>query len=548
MAENRRLLRITLAVAEDARSVDVEVFARDPEQTTLSFAIPDSIGNIPLHVLDTSVVGAAVDGVPSAPRTGTARHPWFGELRTVDLDTAGADCVLRYTVDAVDARTPRPRGPSYDLRHAAGGCAGAVVGFVALPWCAAGDWRVQLCWRLHPGQVGVSSRGADDLDWVGPLADLGFTFVLAGDPETYSDPEADFHVFAIGDQAYDTADAYSFCARVLQELRSTFPSPTASAYRLFIRPGVNVRDGGAATQNGFILETGTMPPTTAARKFMFAHEITHHFTGSLDGDQAEVGWFSEGLAEHYKLEIPRRLGIVTDEDVATEIGTMCLAYYGNPANRRSVAEIAGTYWSDPTVQNLAYNRGFMYFTDLASLLRKADGAPTLDDLVQRLRVGRAEGEGVGIEAWRTVVRQALGEEGDAHLDRMLAGDLLVPLADAFGARFRRVSGRLIRRSLGFNEMSLAPLRGEGSAATPQIIAGLVEGSAAQRAGIRDGDRVLSHQGVRASNLHSSPVMVPDDVVTLDLERAGQVLQISYSTVIDTVDEYHWEPVARDAVT
>jgi membrane-associated protease RseP (regulator of RpoE activity) len=112
---------------------------------------------------------------------------------------------------------------------------------------------------------------------------------------------------------------------------------------------------------------------------------------------------------------------------------------------------------------------------------------------------------------------------------MLRGDPVLPASDAFGPCFRRTTKQLRRYESGFEPRVLSE--------PSRIVRGLVAGSAAEKAGLRNGDHITKP--------------VPQDMIqadqtaelTLQIERAGKPLTIRYLPRGEQVEAYQWERVA-----
>jgi predicted metalloprotease with PDZ domain len=162
-------------------------------------------------------------------------------------------------------------------------------------------------------------------------------------------------------------------------------------------------------------------------------------------------------------------------------------------------------------------------------MRKASGnRRSLDDLAKEMRTLQDRGQAPTPTSWAALVRRELGDEGVSTLDRMLAGGAPLPSSDAFGPCFRRISRELQRYELGFDPAVLVE--------TERIVRGLVPGSAADLAGLRNGDRILKP--------------VPQDAIqgnqearlTLQVRRDGQDSTIIYRPRGETVSAWQWERI------
>ena len=106
--------------------------------------------------------------------------------------------------------------------------------------------------------------------------------------------------------------------------------------------------------------------------------------------------------------------------------------------------------------------------------------------------------------------------------------LPLPGSGAFGPCFRRTTRELRRYELGFEPAVLTE--------NPRIVKGLIEGSEAQRAGLRNGDRILEP--------------VPQDAIQADqqarlglqVRRDSDDFELSYLPRGETVTAWQWERV------
>lgn len=513
---------------------EVTVLQLDASRRSVELAMFPEVARVPLHNLAAS--GADLlraDGTSSAAEVASAQAPW-GPVHSVSV---GIGETLRYTVPIVNASAPRPRGPSYDLRGTENGVAGALLGAVALPLLSDELWQFELTFDTPDSLSLLSSQGGSGASWRGSGFEAGVTFLIGGRVRSFVSSEQNgFSAHWFSGLQFDGLAGFEFAHAALLELRRRLEVGESRPYRLFVRPGVNFRDGGAATRNGFMLELGNLPHTLAGREFMFTHEIAHHFAWGLSGDLSTIAWYAEGLAEFYKIDIVRGLGLASPEDVATEINTMCRAYYTNTARLLPVSEVAGQHWNNADVQGLPYNRGFMYFVRLSHSLQ-AQGL-SLDELVRTVTRRRLAGEHVGNDDWREILG-SLGTPGAPALvedfDAMLAGELIQLPDDAFGTEFSQSCTVLQRRALGFDEMSLTPL--------PGAVRGVVAGSPAEKAGLRDGDTIVGFDGVQFSSLHSSPGAIASEQMSLRIERESQQIEIEFSPEAAECVAWLWKPTA-----
>jgi hypothetical protein len=123
------------------------------------------------------------------------------------------------------------------------------------------------------------------------------------------------------------------------------------------------------------------------------------------------------------------------------------------------------------------------------------------------------------------VENHLGATGKTEFEAMLNGAIMLPQPDGFGPCFTRITKSLRRYQLGFDPKVLVE--------HPRIVRGLIAGSAAESAGLRNGDEIA--KPVPQDLLQGQQ----EGILALELKRDGKPLQISYLPRADTVDAYQW---------
>ncbi len=111
---------------------------------------------------------------------------------------------------------------------------------------------------------------------------------------------------------------------------------------------------------------------------------------------------------------------------------------------------------------------------------------------------------------------------------MMAGKVIALDSDAFGVCFQRTQKPLRRYVLGFDPTVLVQPR--------RIIRGLVPGSAAAKAGLKDGDEILKpvpQDGIQADQNAKMKLLV---------RRGGKVWDVSYLPRGEVVPTWQWMAV------
>jgi predicted metalloprotease with PDZ domain len=330
----------------------------------------------------------------------------------------------------------------------------------------------------------------------------------------------------LGEPPFDPRPLMVWAGRLHGWMSGFFQDPAEPPYRVILRYNPINAGGGAALANSFLLTWGESAKDPEKLKGTLAHEMIHTWTAASLGGQ----WYGEGIAVHYQALLPLRAGMITPADFLDDLNATARRYYTNALNGTPDAEVAARFWEDTRIRTLPYDRGAMYFAVLDGKIRRASaGRRSLDDLIREMVRRRRAGEAAGDAVWLDLVGKELGEEGRwLHAD-MLAGKVMLPQSDDFGPCFARTTGKFRRFDLGFEPKSLV-----GDVKT---IRGLTAGSAAAKAGLRDGDMVT--YSVAMDSVQGDPKRM----LTLRVTRAGRTFPITYLPRGETVDAWQWARVA-----
>jgi predicted metalloprotease with PDZ domain len=386
--------------------------------------------------------------------------------------------------------------------------------------------KISLRWdiaALPKGSTATSSFGEGDVALPdGPADQLASTVFMAGpmkrEPAVVSQDRLLLGVD--GNAAFRSAPADGLDERLHGWMSGYFQDKAVPPYRVFLRYNPINAGGGTALTRSFLTTYGA-DTQGESLKGTLAHEMIHTWTESDAGQ-----WYGEGVAVHYQGLLPFRAGLLSPEAFLEDLNETARRYYANPLNGTPDHEIAPRFWEDTRIRVLPYDRGGLYFAVLDGRIRRASGGKrSVDDLVLDMNRRHAAGQGTGDADWLALVTQALGEDGRKLHESMLAGALMLPEPDDFGPCFTRTTAKVRRFELGFEPKSLV--------GTTKVIRGLIPGSEAARAGLKDGDVVtyaVALDGVQGD---------PSQTLTLKVTRDGKTFPLTYLPRGELADVYQW---------
>jgi M61 glycyl aminopeptidase len=454
---------------------------------------------------------------------------------------------VEYSVPIDNAPNLRGSAPPLELRSDGAVFSGAGSTFLLLPETAV-PYRIRLHWdfsAMPSNASGLSSFGIGDVSDEAPLTldrltDAFYMGGLAGRQPT-GPSRAGFFGAWQGEPPFDAKRLLAWTER-LYDYYFEFFRPSLTPYGVFLRPNLINAGGGRAFPGSFV---GTFGPDTQLAQFKgtLAHEMIHTFVGHLDNatprgapaatqdTSGESGaWYAEGTAVYYQRLMPLRAGLMTPDEFLADLNFNAGRYYTNALNTLSDKEIPGRFWEDTRIRTLPYDRGSFYFATVDAEVRKESGGRrSVDNLVLQMINLHRNGRRVTQADWITLISKELGPSARIEFESMLAGAVVVPPSDAFGPCFRRITRPMRRYEIGFDPKVLIE--------PDRVIHGLVPGSAAEKAGLRNGDRIV--KPVPQDLIQGEQ----DQILTLEIQRGDQHFPVAYLPRGETVSAYQWERVA-----
>lgn len=429
---------------------------------------------------------------------------------------------------------PVPRlGPPFDLRINGGGVSGAGYGFLALPDII-GSCHMHLDWdikNMDPDSKGVSSLGEGEIECVGPMEQVFSSYFMVGAMGRFPQKGKvnGFSSYWLGDPPFDAEELMSWSAESYAALKSFFQDTSSDPYRFFMRIGPdNNGVGGAGLYNSFMLFVPVEPELTQGIRGTIAHEMTHHWVGHIEGPPGSTFWFSEGVVVHYTRLLMFRAGLFSIEEFLEDANSTVIRYLTNPLKNLHNDEIEELFWSDRNAQVVPYDRGSLYFAHIDAKIREASSDKrSVDDLLLSMFERRNNGETMTKEMFLELLEEELGPSAVKEFESIIIqGEDFVPHSDAFGPCFKRIPTKIHVFELGFDERKTLY-------SSEKKVTGLKSGSAAEQAGLQNGDLILNKINLKA--------LRRDENLTLKLKvkRGDKVLEIEYLPRDGYVDGYKW---------
>lgn len=192
------------------------------------------------------------------------------------------------------------------------------------------------------------------------------------------------------------------------------------------------------------------------------------------------------------------------------------------------------FWNDDDVHDLPYRRGFLLATNWNALIRSAsDGASSLDNaMLDMLHNAQKERPEITAELIDKYISRYANRSILPDVRRYIEdGELIAPDKQIFGSHVRREMIEVPLFELG---LDLETLRNK------KVIAGVVDGSAAYRAGLRNGQVV-----VKRSPIYLGDVTKPIELTIKDGESEKVIKFFPASQNTISVPQFKLRPDITD---
>ena len=385
-------------------------------------------------------------------------------------------------------------------------------------------YDVLLRWKLPEGWKAVCSWGVGrNLGMPMSVHDLRQSVYVAGPLVQHTEKlegGEDLTVALLGEFGFDAVAMWRLAAQVITAQCNLVGERQFPPYVVTVIPvGAPVTGGVSHLSGNGLYQSFTLalPPgggLTEGVEHLLAHEMFHFWNGwklRAAGPEGLVMWFTEGFTDYYALRSLYESGRWDAATLAKWVNRHLREYDANPARNATNEQIERSYWSKrDTVGEVPYQRGLLLAIRWHYLARQQGVAGGVDALMRSLlEMGRRESFRLSNGAIRSTGERVLGGwfagEFEAYVERARTVD--TPGA-ALGPALQGDVTTVFAFELGFDRVK------SGEA---KKVRGLVRGSAAEKAGLREGDELVGWR-------------IPGDAdseVTIQVRREGEVKSIKY---------------------
>ncbi len=348
------------------------------------------------------------------------------------------------------------------------------------------DWALPAGWSIaNSFGVGKTSQAFNT-----SLQNFRHALYLAGDFRIRSFKVRNQPVYLAirGDWGFFDENLADLTQRIFQMERDFWNDHSQPFFLVSVIPvgrpldGPNI--GGTALENAFAMFPA---PRTQIKdlRHLLTHELLHNWNPARLGGSKEpeqlLYWWSEGVTDFYTQRLLLRSGLNSPEEFASAYSKLMKEYAQSKARNLPNQKIETDFWKDAEVGKLPYQRGMLFATVLDQSLREAsNGKASLDDVMRDIFAAAKKPGAKPMDAalLNAAIAKRLGRSYAYEMNRYIENGETIELNDtALGPCFEKKMLAFRAYELGFDiEVTIARRK----------VAGVVPGSAAYEAGLRDG--------------------------------------------------------------
>lgn len=250
---------------------------------------------------------------------------------------------------------------------------------------------------------------------------------------------------------------------------------------------------------------------------LFNHELMHNWIGGAitNANEEEQYWFSEGFTEYYTFKnvAQNRINQLGADHYIKEINATITKLYSSPVLAAPNSEINyNNFWTSQDYSQLPYYRGavFAFYLD-QQIRRRSNGSKSLDDVMRQiLQDAQEKNQTLGHAYFVSVLEPYIGDDFERFFEKHIVQGDSMPLELLFD-----------QLDLEFSDTSAIYELGFTLSEDKTTIVAVVENSAAQMAGLKVGDKLVSQ------DMWYGAMDIP---VKLGVNRKGESLNLEFYPV------------------
>ncbi|KAJ5614559.1 hypothetical protein N7528_008213 [Penicillium herquei] len=412
---------------------------------------------------------------------------WF-----VSRDVMG-DLTLKFNVYPRQVDITTPLGARIDLRRDHGGLMAAGRWF--LPRLIQDQERIYtLGWDLSEAPGGTRAIWSFG-EGPGLLQKQGFS-----EESAEIDPTVKAITYWFGNLPKKMNSVKGYNSKLYPKMAEFF-NDVDHDYRVFFRHSIRGY-GDTGFFDSYVLEFDDKisEEDDSELQSVFTHEMVHSFAVVTESREWTTSWYVEGIAEIYSYMLPYRFGLCDKGYLERVCNILLRTYFTSPLINMEIHESEKIFFTNYRLRAMTGRLG-------------PDENGPMDDIVIKLAARAKNGENITNQQWLDSIYPYFGTEvADKELQAMLDGSYLdLSQTFVFGPAMPLHDIKQAVLQFGFDKTSM----------NKRVVSGLVTGSAADKAGLRDGDHILTNSRASISaDLENSPF-------SLTVKQEGKPKLIEY---------------------
>ncbi len=413
-----------------------------------------------------------------------------------------------YELDTVK-HNPYSRDPGFSIAGHDHGITVAGLTFLLIP--SDKSYKFQITYDLSDlpeGSSSFSGGKSGNFTVSGPAQLVKFRYYAIGQLKDYHKDDSKLHVIAMDDDDRFFPELAHIASTYFDYMEKFFHDGDED-YSILLYPTRRTTLTGTALNRCCYLGLGNNQISQISEiENVLAHELTHNWC-SIQDEECLSSLFAEGTAEYYSCYMQYHTGRIDFDEYVNEINKKLQGYYANPWREHSYREVYEKSWTHSYAQKIPYIKGIMLMLKIDSAIRKAtDSTRSLDDIILANIDSSKAGDLWNFKRFINEVDNIASGKGSEIFSEVVEEGLMTPPEDYFGKEYTL-------------KQNLIPCFDEGYSNTVRftdnIIRGLVPGSNAEKAGLKNGDKII-----RTST--DTVELIPVQIL---VERDGQQLSFEY---------------------